>query len=59
MHCARGRIYAVTCLVYHGADPKCRTCDTQQTALQVAAAHGHEEIQRILKAYGAQVEEKD
>ena len=53
IHCARGRIYAVACLVYHGADTNCQTSDTKQTPLQVAASHGHDEIQRILLAYGA------
>lgn len=59
VHCARGRIYAVACLVYHGADPNCKTCDTGQTAWQVAAQHGHEEIQRILTAYGARPDGED
>eukprot|EP01032_Pedospumella_encystans_P020029 gene20029-22763_t len=53
IHCARGRIYAVACLVYHGADTNCQTLDTGFTPLQVASSHGHDEIQRILLAYGA------
>ena len=58
MHCARGRIYAVACLVYHKADPNCKTIDTGLTPIEVAAQHGHEEIQRILTAYGATVAPK-
>ena len=53
VHCARGRIYAVACLVYHGADPNSKTLDTGLTPIEIAASHGHEEIQRILVAYGA------
>jgi ankyrin repeat protein len=58
INCVRGRIYAVACLVYHGADPNCKTIDTGLTPLQMAAQHGHEEIQKILIAYGATVPEK-
>lgn len=55
IHCARGRIYAVACLLHHGADPTCETTDsTRETAMQVATRHEQEEIVKMLLAYGAE-----
>jgi ankyrin repeat protein len=52
LHCARGRVYAIACLLHLGADVDC--ADTEgATPMNVAAQHGQEEVQRILLGYGA------
>ena len=53
LHCARGRVFGVGCLLHQGADANCQTLDTQSTPLHYAAAHNNSEIARLLLAYGA------
>jgi ankyrin repeat protein len=53
VHCSRGCIYGVACLLHHGADPNCRTTDTNQSALDLAEHHNQDEIIKLLLTYGA------
>ena len=55
IHSARGRIYAVACLVHHGAHLNLRTMDGNNlTPLDMALRHNQLEVVRILIAYGAE-----
>ena len=51
--CAQGRLYAVTCLLHKGANPNPQTTDTLSTPLHLAVQHDHEDISRLLLAFGA------
>lgn len=51
--CAQGRLYAVTCLLHKGANPNPQTLDTLSTPLHLAVQHDHEDISRLLLAFGA------
>jgi ankyrin repeat protein len=51
--CAQGRLYAVTCLLHKGANPNPQTADTLSTPLHLAVQHDHEDISRLLLAFGA------
>lgn len=53
VHCARGRVFGVGCLLHQGADANCQTLDTLSTPLHLAAIHNQTEIARLLLAYGA------
>ena len=63
MHCARGRVYGVAALLFHGADANCKATlklDNSGksevillTPIEIATRHNHSEIVRILLAYGA------
>ncbi len=53
VHCSRGCVYGVACLLHHGADPNCRTTDTNQSALDLAEHHNQDEIIKLLLTYGA------
>ena len=51
--CAQGRLYAVTCLLHKGANPNPQSTDTKSTPLHLAVQHDHEDIARLLLAFGA------
>lgn len=63
-HCARGRVYGVAALLFHGADvnfkaqpvpssPENKTPILSLTPIELATRHNHTEVVRILLAYGA------
>ena len=53
VHCAKGRYYAVSCLLYHGADVNAQSDFTSLTPLQIAGVCEHADIVRVLLAHGA------
>lgn len=53
VHCARGCAYGVACLLYHGANPNCRTTDHNISPLDIAEAHRQDEIVKLLLTFGA------
>ena len=62
VYCARGRVYGVAALLFHGADVNCkaplRSEDESEPSsfvspIEIAIKHNHVEIIRILLAYGA------
>lgn len=62
MHCARGRVYGVAALLFHGSDVHCKAPFKSEendgptlflTPIEIAIRHNHVEIIKILLAYGA------
>lgn len=48
-----GRINGVTCLLYHGADVAIRDHEGGLQAIDYAVIHGHDDVVKLLLAYGA------
>lgn len=51
---ALGRINGVTCLLHHGADVNIREHVNNLLAIDYASIHGHDDVVKVLMAYGAQ-----
>lgn len=51
--CAKGLIYGATCLLHNGSKANVQTYEDKLTPLHVAAASGHDDMVRLLVAYGA------
>ena len=51
--CAKGLIYGATCILHHGADSNIQTYEEKLSPLHIAAAGGHDDMVRLLLAYGA------
>lgn len=50
---ALGRINGVTCLLHHGADVTIRETTADLLAIDFAILHGHDDVVKVLAAYGA------
>jgi ankyrin repeat protein len=48
-----GRINGATCLLYHGADVSIRDDDDGLLSIDYAIIHGHDDVVKLLLAYGA------
>ena len=51
---ALGRINGVTCLLHHGASVDIREHVNHLLAIDYACIHGHDDVVKVLMAYGAQ-----
>lgn len=55
VHCAKGRYYAVSCLLHYRANVNAQTEFSSLTPLHIAVHKKHSGIARVLLAYGGKV----